>query len=735
MASTFAGRLAAGEHHDLKLLVTIEGIPYAFTEDALTVSTAITSRTNVRSIAKIERSEKRLDQAKRRQVGGGLTVTLHDDAAGTLLGLFAPRTYRTTWTNTNSTASQTTFYVDSTSGLSSPIYVDGETITYTGTAAGPPRLTGCTRGAYGSEARIHRGGTDQGAGVYTTPPTWVGRRLSLIGYFRNADGSSTSALASTIGTFRLEEAPVYVGNDAWEIRCSELADEIAMLKVGLGIRDAVITLPTRTGTGTAIQFNISGNDTYLIKEGTGSWLHVTPDGDRGFVARVSDVTGGIVTLDLSVYGRLFTKMVARREASWRARPLCILEGANIATSLLRALTSREGAAANGSYDAFVGSERDEFGAKEFRIGAGIRASEVDDASIASVCASALPWSFVIDDEIPVEELLADFCLATDSFWYIASDGRLTVKTLAEDGSAASSTIDSGVVLDEPAVSYDEENIFPRVQLQANYSMQDRSFLGTINLGDAELQARYPYRNDTLRVSSRGLIFDAAQTSGLFLLGRPTMSQRTAEVVVRRLQKANGRGGVFVSAKCTLAALSLDIGSVVALDLTTTPNMRGGYFSSADRGRVVGVRHDYDKGEVHLTIEVLSPIYRIAPAALVSSLGAGYGGAGPHLINLSTTAYENVDASPGNMFAINWSVWIYDISANTYEERTITAKTTTSITLDTATTFTPVAGDFITVPEQAGAPSSPSSTNGYAKTEFAYQMPTNLAGVDFETRWR
>lgn len=694
---------------------------------------------DIRSIVKIEQAETSLDMLKRRQVGGGLTVTLQDDAAGTLLALFKPRAVRSTWLTSTITAASTTLSVNATTGLTSPVYIDGETVTFTGTSGGTS-LTGCARGTSSSEAAAHVGGTDTGAGVYQSPPTWSGRRVTLTGYFLNGDGTTTTDLTSTLGTFMLEEAPVFIGNGAWELRCAELGESIARRKVGSGVRAGSFYPPGRNGNGDFVFALAQDADQYLFPNisGPSVWVRVDPPSGDPFIAPVGSVAGSSVTIGqdtVAPYGRASMRNALPDESMWKLTPLCILTGALPYELILQVIESRLGDSTNGARDILVGTARSAFGGAEIRMGAGLSTAYVDAAAFLAVGAFSTQWSYVIDGETTLGDVLADWCLAANAIWYTDADGLLTVATIGEDGAASSTTIDSSVLIGEPSVTYDEENIYPRVTLRCDYSPMAGEFIDELNILDTELQAKYPAREDALVVESRSLRINPPSTTGGWKppgLTLPGMTIESARDMMRRIQSGSGRGRVLVRAKTTLETLGAYIGDVCTVTAEGVPNYEGGTLS-ATGGRIISRRPNYDEGTVELGIELVSTLYRIAPAALVDSLGGSW--PGTPLINLNTTAFENASSSPGNMFATTWSVWIFDVSANTYEERTIVSKTTTSITLDSATTFTPVAGDFITVPEQPGTPSSPSSTNGYAKTNYVYLMPSNPTAADFITRWR
>lgn len=737
---TFAGNLASGKYRNLRLVVLVDGVNVAFSEQSASVPPTVTARTNSKTIVKVEQGETRMDLQRRREVGGSLTVTLLDDSSHSLRSLFRPRVRRSTWITSTITASSATINVNSSTGLTSPVYIDGETVAFSGTTA--TSLTGCSRGSYSSEAVPHLGGTSAGAGVYQYAPTWAGRRVQLVGYFVDEHGQVDAADAEQVlGTFHLEEAPAYLGNDTWELRCGELAEQYARIKVGVGIEDCSFYPPTRDSNGDYV-FNVAEAKDYLFPSIStpSTWVRIeTPDGER-FIAPIASVAGGSVTvMATALTSRGRARLHILRETAgetWKLRPVTILNGEMPAIQMLQLLASRLGDAANGAYDVLPGTQRTAFHGPEFRMGAGILAAQIDASSFTTAAAFGVPWSFVLDEEMPLGDVLADFCLAINGIWYVNADGTIAVMSMSDAEDAVALAITDGNSIGETTVSYDEENIYPRVSLRCNYDPVVGDFTTTMNISDTELQARYPLRQDALVLESRSIRINE---QGMPLVVSPALSLpgidlESARDVLRRVQMGNGRGRIITRHVCTADAWLTFHGDIVTVTDSAAPDLDGSTMSSF-RGRVIGRRPDYDAGTIDLVVESQDPVYRIAPAALVSSLGGAW--PGTPRINLSTTAYENASASPENMFAVGWSVWVFDISANTYEERTVASSGANYITLDSATTFTPVAGDFVTVPEQTGAPSSPSSTDGYAKTDFTYQMPDNEhdANVDFVTRWR
>lgn len=154
-AANFVARATGKGRRQVHYVVTIDGVPGAFTDRADEAAPSAPDVDGRGMVGSFEESKITLDRRQRVQVGGGAAVTLQD-RDGILAALFAVRSRRATYVTANETASATTIDVANTGALSSSgvVYVAAETIAYTGKTA--TTLTGCTRGAYGSTAQAHQ---------------------------------------------------------------------------------------------------------------------------------------------------------------------------------------------------------------------------------------------------------------------------------------------------------------------------------------------------------------------------------------------------------------------------------------------------------------------------------------------------------------------------------------------------------------------------------------------------
>lgn len=731
MSTTFAGRLDGADGRDLRLYLTIDGIADVFQEDAVDVpSTFETStRTRRRVIQTIEQGQSELDLDRRRMVGGSLRVVLVDDFADSLGDLFASRSRRTTYVTATTLATQTFVNVSSTAALpsSGTVYIGGETITYTAKTA--TQLTGCTRGAFGSTAQRHVGGTDQGAGVYVNPPRWVGRRVRLWGYFLNDDGTTTTSLRSKLDTFRLEAAPVYLGQGRWELRCSHLSDEVAQRKIGSGLREqkAYPVAAADDPASDRVVWTLEGQSNQWPATTSGYYptfaavrfqdeegvaiLRFRTSADTTYRTEVATDSEG----DIGNIRRLRRGFVPETVAHW-----CILKDSDAGTLALFALTSIIGNAANGAYDLLPGTERDTgVGGDEMHFGAGILAAEVDANAFVGVGANAISgWSYVIHEAVNVADFLADFCLATESFWLVDADGVLTVRRLSEARTTPILTVDDDLVIGEPTVELAEDAIYPRARIDAGYDPLTGDYLDSIAIVDVEMASRYPERGDELELQTRGFCLSEGN------INRGTISRAQLETLVRRAMVDDGRGRLYLTVKCLLPGLQLDLGDVVNVSLSL-PDYEGSTLTTRT-ARVVARKPDYDAGVVDLRLQVLETLRYIAPAAVISSVVGT-------TINLDATSPVSYPGASAYQFAVNDVIELVNVTTGALEERTVSSTPTTSSLVVTVAPTITAAGNYIRVAKSTSNAGANVSTLNYRSTDYIYQQPATTNGL--VTRWR
>lgn len=752
MTTTWNARIAGTDGKDLRLYALIQGVPNVFQEAGADVPSTLETSTRTRShvIEKITISPSKLNMRTRRMEGGTVVITFVDDNDGTLAALFTPRKRRSTYITANQTSSSATIDVTATTAFAgqSHAYIDAETFTYTGTTA--TTFTGCTRGAFSSQAQAHFGNSERGSGVYTSPPSWKGRRVYLKSYFLQADGTTTASLSRSEGVYEIEQAPEYKGNHRWELRCSDLSDGFWKKRIGSGLKEVELTDDSR------MIYNLD-NGEYTINVGNGdvedqfaaatySTHAIVKLKDDSFICRqVSgiDALNNTITLGaqelvspLSVRGGAGAVVLGQTIKT--IRHVAILQ--DYAPKIAKiVLLSRLGDAANGGFDQLPGRNRTFEGGPEWRMGAGLSSSDVDSSSFDTV-SDGQPWSYVIDGEVTVGDFLFDFCLHTHSVAYVTRAGKLAVTSIAETANATSMTIDDSVVIgaDDPVVTYDEDGIYPRVQLVCNYDPLTKEYCAEINMSDTELQARYPNTDDVLELSSKAIVLQGtgalgkhAIPEGIQAIARNARTRSQVETMMERLQFANGRGNGIVTLQCHLDVMTLEMGSLVALTLNI-PDLEGATSTSAKLCRVLSVCPDWDNAEASLVLQMLDKLYVIAPACRITSA------AGSDITLLaSNDAFELPTTQPQFHFAAGQTIQVWDVSAATKVSRTIVSIAGATLTLSAAPGFVVEADvDFIK-PDNASLATSNESATGFDGFDYTYMIRAdeNHASVPFVSRWR
>lgn len=751
MSTTHSARLTADHGHRPRLYFTIQGVPNVFQEDETDVPSTLETSTRPRTklIDKIEISPSKLNIARRRMEGGTLTITLIDDDDRTLATLFQSRSRRKAYLTQDHTTSVGTITQSRTTGLTSPVYVDAETITFTGTTS--TTLTGAGRGAFGSTAQAHLGSSTTGSEVFQFPPNWKGRRITLKSYFLNDDGTTTSALSRTEGVYSIEKAPKLNKDGTWTITCSTLADEFFGKKIGVGIRDIEINARLReaaaglaradvnVGAGAAMNaFVVGGVDTYVL-------FRLTDDtfSCKRLHSQETSTTIRVDLAERALPQGEFSELIAEMGPGvpvTRARHIAILEGAP-GVLALQILTSRLGDATNGSRDVLPGFDAPDEGEPSWRFGAGIASSDISTSSFTSGDLPDDHMTFVIDEEMTVEDFLFDFCLATNTFAYVTRAGLLAVKQMANTSNTSSMTIDDDMIAgdEEPEIFADEESIYPSIQMLCNYDPLSREYCGEAVMNDGRLRARYPQNDQVLQLSSKSIVISEKPLGKVKTsegqvqeISRRSISVDELQNKMRRIQMATGRPDGYVKMRCHLPVLDLDLGDLVELTVEV-PDLEGETSMTAKLCRVVELGPRWDDAEVDVTLQLLERRFVVAVGCRIASVD------GSGTILTLTTGSGNIESNstsqPGFDFAVDWPVRIYDVDAGTVKQRIITVVSGTTIRVDSAIGFAIEANvDFVIVDDQSAADAT-ENLFGFDGNDLLYQMRDDeyASGLTI-TRW-
>jgi hypothetical protein len=749
---TLAPTLALGVGQRIGFVVTIEGWPYALWSagNGFALAGGQVPLYGILDEDGIQESPTSLDFGQRMQVGGGLALRLRDHALQ-LQPLIAPRRQRITYLAGAITRTATSIPVKNAAALPSSgvVFIGGETITYGGKSGNT--LTSAVRGAYGSEARAANGGSQAGRAVYTTPPVWSGRRLTLQGYLLDGYEQPIPGTLTNLGVFRLEGAPREVGDGTWELQAGHLLSELAGLKLGRGLRwydtDGIMIWETASGQGLwrlrlgfdPLPFTLGDAPIYAhaVLRLRGAWDGIEP----ATVLRVFDLP---LLDDLRMYEQPLTTRNGQQyrlediinESALQGgviaeaiKPISVLAGGPAYLLTLHALCSRYGDGDNGTFDVLPGAPSATFGAPTFQVGAGLRAAEVDAASFAAVSDVVRPgWSWVIDEETPAVDLLRDFLRAADAFVSYSLDGKLTARKMSRDRRSIVATLTRDDFVDGIVeTEYREDLISPRVRLVVSYDPLTEQDRAKIEIAEEELVELYPHQQEQLVIRDRSMVLSPVNDAPPGALIRPTVPLEEAATLLRREQGAYRRGRLVVSGVLPPRWCELDLGEHVQLALPSVPDYQGGTLTSA-RGRIVGRGPQWQAGGlVSVQIEVLPADFYLAPSAIVASVS----GSGPWDVTLQTTDDGTGTATPGRLWRVGDRVAIDAFSASTTTVFDVFGVTDTVIGVSGQTA--PTVGHVVMLFDHAQAGAG-LSADGFGRDQFAYLQGDDEGASPFISRW-
>lgn len=721
---------------DRRLWILIQGVEQVLVESTISPTSVVSSRTQLEVVTDVVFGEAEIDFASRAERGGSLTVVLRDTTSHALRALFASRSREATFI-TSSIAKGTamsgsgTINVSSSSSLASTgtVIIGGETFTYGGKTS--TTLTSVTRAKYDSRAQDHLGGSTRGARVWTVPPTWAGRRVKLYMGFIAPDATSETILSSDtglLGTFRLDTHPQPIGADQWRLVCGSLADTYAATRYFVGQREAV-PAPEQTPfelelTSNGGSIDVSTENAFLFKTG-GATTHV--------LARYVDGKTQIHPLysvsSATIEFRLSTEV--ERDDSVRnnfvfgvtsLRHIAIMRG-DPSTITLRILLSMLGDGTNSAtYDVLPGALRATYGGEEWRFGAGLDAADVSSSAFAAFAGQGPAWTYSLDEEGTVGDLLTEFCRSVGAFWSINPSGQITVARLRDRGSSTASvsiTADDVTADDVEGLSVQQGPAIHSARIRANWDPLQRSYLFNESIVDHEIRSLYPEDAGEFAMTSRmltieGVAFRGTPEQGERLKRANAMSFDASLVMLRREMIGSLRARVIVQLRLSwLYAPVLALGDIVDVSNARLPDMSGSTLSTTPC-LVIKRGLDLEQGVVMLSMLMLEKIARIAPTGIVTAWNGG-----TKTLTLSNT--DDTGASPGDYFSVGGTVRIWDSSGLAFENEVIASVTATTIVLVAAPSgFTPAAGDLVFPVAEADIADSAS---GFGPDDYAYQVPT------------
>lgn len=657
----------------LKLAVRIEGAPFVFVEETITGATfgdpaSTYTQLPVIDLDGVVEGETSIDLEKRAEKAATLDVTLIDDDTRTLRGLFAHNARRATTANGTYTTIDAFITVVSGASFASGgvFYVGSETVKI-GTVAGN-NFTGCTRGAFGSTAIAF----STGDSIYSTLPSWQGRRAYLFGYIANAAGVEEEFLLST---WLVDMSPEPTGDLEWRLRLSGVARDVYDRPLYVGIKTVKVASTVSTGTTGGVgtrTFSTESNGSfslflgttilpvYVIMSGQSYDEKTSTYSDGAGIYRLYDVDTINDFFTVSALPEFGTPLVILPET---VRMLCALGGST--TSLIPyLLMSNLGTGAG--FDQLPGHASSSFDETPWRLGAALTAAEVDTASFATVQPS--PFFLTIEKEMTVEDLLSEYCLRTSTFTRFNRSGQLTILPMGVRPTTTT-TLTADMVDPEtsPTIEHDEGSLTPLLTVKTTYNPLDGEFKAIFNFADADLLKRYPRNPRRREIELRMAAIDIASAPAnngraLTTFVNPVTVDpgEFADNIAREVQRGDGGvGRVFVNLAVTFAGLSIELGDAVVLPATLPnafsglPDFEGGTLAGRTF-RVVGRRPEWSKGIVRLRLQLIDAALVVVPGAVIASVAGS-------VVTLATTGPEVSGASPELDFWVGAGVKIYDIS--------------------------------------------------------------------------
>lgn len=706
--------------------------------------------------------EETLDYAERCVKGGGLNFTIVEKRGTTVVrDLVQPRKRRSTYVASLINFGDVDGVFGDTAFASAPgvFYVGSETIKYTSVDSST-ELSGFTRGAYGSREDSHEAATSlDGEAVYTVPPSWRGRRVQLWMVAIDVDGISIASEAKKIGTYSLDGAPKLRGLRNWIVSCSPLSDEYARAKLYSGLKEVKVQTqtvprdPSEPGDSYLValddneteaeQFTTGTFPTFvLLKIGDNSDPHALGAAKRSaaMLLRNEGVVGGSVLGVREPF--LMTPAFGPGELAGLAvdslRHVAIIGGTGTSQPILTLLHSKHGDGTNGVYDRLPGFTRAGMEKRSWRMGAALDEDDVDQESFDITSEN---WTFPLFKETEAQDVLRDWCWGADAFWYVNENQQLAAKRLTNDGADTVLTIDRSMLssTDGVGVDVDEESIHPSVQFLVNYDpLEDRYIVNSTSV-DGELRKRFPARDETFVVESKGITVNEQTVYGDlgFHYAFPgQMTQPELETYARRFQKNGGRGRLLIRVTCRISSIVARVGDTVDVELPDYPDLAGGVLTGRV-ARIVGRTPHLADGTVTFTLDVLERLFLVAPSAVIVARSTV--SVANDTYELLTTDPAASGATPQNDFVVGCKVRIWDVSAGTSTTATVAQILTAPPRLRfTAAVAAPEANrDWLTWDTLGQNTAAGAAANGHDEDDLLFMMPNDPTAPNAgeERRWQ
>lgn len=733
----------------------VEGLPYVFQESKtdLPITFIGSEYTRLKLMAKngIEIGADTLNTKTRRMEGGSIQFTLNEDRTQTLRGIFKPRKRRECFLTASIGAVTSTIPVQSTAWAPSSglFWLGGEAIAYSGKTS--TTFTGCTRGAFSTKAMPYDVGTGCiQADVFSSMPSYLQRKVWLYSYAvkRGVPDYDTRTL---VRVYSIEVAPEYdTEKNQWKFKASTLADVFANTRILQGqkafvpesepdnVQFSLGDRPVTVGSDANASTYVTGNTIHWFQIGTAptylllgsSAPEWDGDGDAYALFKFESpalVSGTTYAVNYNREDNVVNVSGSALDETWLnlKSHVYFTKNEKCDESILKLLLSELGAGANSTWDMLPGRHSSLLDFPPWYFGARLLESDVDIQSFID-CADGRRWSYCITKETTLDKVLADFCFICECYWLVSNDGKLTVRKLQGERLAAPHDFNASNIkrATHPSVQLDESVIVATCEVKCNHSPFDDEFTSTMIVNDQLAMQRYRSNLEKQELENKAIFVKDLVAKDVARLNVQHVQSNEYTPLMRRIQIQDGRGRATVRLSTALDTLSLCIGdnATITYDLPSFDNQET---LNGALVRIIEQRIDVNQNRIDYVLQLLDDASAVAPVGVLAS--------GTTTVLTFSTTDPSGDATPATAFAIGWSVNVYDVSGGAVATRTITALTSTTITLNTALAFTPAAGDYVTL-ASSGSVGGGANGDGYVASDYIYQMPADETTTDDVSRW-
>lgn len=748
--------------HRVRIAILIEGIPYVFCEQPMPTGTFFDEQGNaitqleVLEPESLQVGERRIDIAKRREVGATLQVRMREDAAGTLAGLIKPRGSPTTFltadigrTDTLAGLAGNDVSVNDSSSFTAGtfFYIGAETFQALD-APTSGKIETVFRFMNSSQAQRHTGGTrdEEASSVFLHPPAWTGRRVYL--YAGLADDAGDVEQASLLGVYALTGPPTPLNSGLWELNAESWVTNLANRMAYTGMRDVHADQTDEPQFYPRDSVDVPSDAALFLKPTTATARKAH------MMMQLSDGTQSLracepAAFSVALYGPecLTPAPGEAQEILGRTHGELIVSmrqvyydpGRDPVVATLQLLCSRLGDGSENNFDRLPGREPDDWGDPEWYMGANI-ASFVDTTSFSDFEGLGAPWVPYIDEPMTVGDIAFECAQSVGAFYYVGgtTGDKLRLKRLSDRSEVSTGTqrtVTTNDLLPETPDAVDpiESDIFHTATWRGNYDPIAGEFTAIINVVDVDVARQFPnvarlheYESRFGSVSlTRGPVRPPAEQR---LRRNVGVSDEQIEFMLRRKQRRNAQARMETTVVLPFSFVDIELGDEIVVSNSNASDLNGGTLSSHG-ALVIGKRVDFETGHVTLRLMLRETASYFAATVEVSSWDNVTKRATLKTDSKWIPTTDSRRTKPARELAAGWGVYFHDVSGNAYASTAVEASgiisdTVVQLTSNAASLgFTPAAGDIITVVRGAAGATNAAGYNDNDSATQTEQTPS------------